>query len=588
MNFLNKNANLLIFFFIILNASFLILKFINIEPMGDQAFQIFWLSNLINRDIFIPEKMNMKFISFLYEITFGNRDLSIDEIKVYLTQNYRDNFIYHLVKVMASPNNFFAYYWHSFYIIVLYVFNLFFGFLFQNLAQLYVCFSIIFSSLSIYLCYLIYNFFLQKISYSKNLNLLNVSIFILVTFSYHKFYYSPLGVHNFAIFMFLLTIYFFLKIIINNSKNLKSYLFLGALCSLSIISHQANFLLLFPAIFISIFILSGNNYLVKFKNICSFSIFPSLILAPLLFLCYLTFIKTRLETGSPSEAFSFEYFFRFKDENFTFYSVFAWFKNIAILTGPIIFTVMFFITSYQNKILRSVYILLLSLFSIHMFFTFITGWFIESYVRNMLYLNYLITIIFAIILFDNIAKKKFFYLTIILISSSFLFNSSIVFSTKNFKKLNNFFYDSYSFNSENNIKNFHESLVKKINLENKTQNYHVFFFSQMSMSYLSIYNSDIFYYSYENFRKPINQVDVIDLNYFPLDKKFENYYLYSIIPIEIDLDDKYYFKLLKKNYSQFESCDISVFPNLNNKIQLLESVYSQKFYKFDCDVKANL
>ena len=378
MNFLNKNANLLIFIFIILNASFLILKFINIEPMGDQAFQIYWLSNLINRDIFTPEKMNMNFISFLYEITFGNIDLSIDEIKVYLTQNYRDNFIYHLVKVMASPNNFFAYYWHSFYIIVLYVFNLFFGFLFQNLAQLYVCFSIIFSSLSIYLCYLIYNFLLQKINYSKNLNLLNVITFILVTFSYHKFYYSPLGVHNFAIFMFLLTIYFFLKIIINNSRNLKSYLFLGALCSLSIISHQANFLLLFPTIFISIFILGGKNYLVKFKNICSFSIFPSLILAPLLFLCYLTFIKTRLETGSPSEAFSFEYFFRFRDENFTFNSIFTWFKNIAILTGPIIFTTMFFINSYQNKILRNVYILLLSLFSIHMFFTLITGWFIES------------------------------------------------------------------------------------------------------------------------------------------------------------------------------------------------------------------
>ena len=108
------------------------------------------------------------------------------------------------------------------------------------------------------------------------------------------------------------------------------------------------------------------------------------------------------------------------------------------------------------------------------------------------------------------------------------------------------------------------------------------------MSYLSIYNSDIFYYSFENFRKPINQLNVIDLNYFPLDKKFENYYLYSIIPIEIDLDEKHYFKFFKKKYSQFENCDISVFPNLNNEIQLLESVYSQKFYKFDCDVKANL
>ena len=588
MNFLNKNANLLIFIFIILNASFLILKFINIEPMGDQAFQIYWLSNLINRDLFTPEKTNINFISFLYEITFNNKELSINEIKIYLTQNYRDNFIYRLVKVMASPNNFFAYYWHSFYIIVLYVFYLFFGFLFQNLAQLYVCFSIIFSSLSIYLCYLIYKFLLQKINYSKNLNLLKVSIFILVIFSYHKFYYSPLGVHNFAIFMFLLTTYFYLKIIIDNSRNLKSYFFLGALCSLSIISHQANFLLLLPTIFISIFILSSKNYLIKFKNICSFSIFPSLILAPLLFLCYLTFIKTDLETGRPFNAFSFEYFFRFSDQNYTFSSISTWFKNIAILIGPIILTSIFFINSYKNKILKNFYIVLLSLFSIHMFFTFITGWFIESYLRNVLYLNYLISIIFAIIIFDNIAKKKFFYLTIILISLSFLFNSSIVFSTKNFKKLNIFFYDSYSFNSENNIKNFHESLVEKINLENKTQNYHVFFFSQMSMSYLSIYNSDIFYYSFENFRKPLNQVNVIDPNHFPLDKKFENYYLYSIIPIEIDLDEKHYFKFFKKKYSQFENCDILVFPNLNNKIQLLESVYSQKFYKFDCDVKANL
>jgi hypothetical protein len=588
MNFLNKYANLLIFIFIILNALFLILRFINIEPMGDQAFQIYWLSNLINRDLFIPEKTNTNFISFLYEITFNNRELSINEIKIYLTQNYKDNFIYHLVKVMASPNNFFAYYWHSFYIIVLYVFNLFFGFLFQNLAQLYVCFSIIFSSLSIYLCYLIYNFLLQSINYSKNINLLNVSIFILVIFSYHKFYYSPLGVHNFAIFMFLLTTYFFLKIIINNSRNLKSYLFLGALCSLSIISHQANFLLLLPTIFISIFILSSKNYLVKFKNICSFSIFPSLILTPLLFLCYLTFIKTDLETGRPSSAFSLEYFLRFSDQNYTFSSISTWFKNITILMGPIILTSIFFINNFQNKILKNFYILLLSLFSIHMFFTFITGWFIESYLRNVLYLNYLISIIFAIIIFDNIAKKKFFYLTIILISSSFIFNSSAIFSTKNFKKLNNFFYDSYSFNSENNIKNFHETLVKKIKLENKTQDYHVFFFSQMSMSYLSIYNSDVFYDSMKNFRKPINQVNVIDPNHFPLDKKFENYYLYSIVPIQIDLDEKYYFNLFRKNYSQFENCDISVFPNLNNKIQLLESVYSQKFYKFECDVKANL
>ena len=170
------------------------------------TFQIYWLSNLLNREVFASDNNSIGFLN-LCSIKFLLKKFVIGGLKIFLTENYPDNFFYHLAKVMASPNNFFAYYWHSFYIIVLYIFNLCFGHWFENLNESYVYFSIIFSSLSIYVCYLIYEMFLQKINFSKNSISIKVIIFILSTLSYHKFYYSPLGVHT--IFMFLLTIYFF-------------------------------------------------------------------------------------------------------------------------------------------------------------------------------------------------------------------------------------------------------------------------------------------------------------------------------------------------------------------------------------------
>ena len=387
INYSKFTIHFSVFVFIIFYSFYLILRFKNIEPMGDQAFQIYWLSNLLNREVFASDNNSIGFFKSLFDQIFIKKNLSIGGLKIFLTENYPDNFFYHLAKVMASPNNFFAYYWHSFYIIVLYIFNLCFGHWFENLNESYVYFSIIFSSLSIYVCYLIYEMFLQKINFSKNSISIKVIIFILSTLSYHKFYYSPLGVHNFAIFMFLLTIYFFLKIIISNSGNYKNYFYLGLLCSISIISHQANFLLLFPTIFICIFFLSNKLYSIKTKNLFSFMIFPSLVLTPLLFLCYLTFIKA----GPGGASFSLHYFLRFGEENYRLESLFLWLKNILILIGPILIISIFFFKKKKNNNFKNFYILIFVLFSIHLFFTITTGWFIESYLRNMLYLNYIIT-----------------------------------------------------------------------------------------------------------------------------------------------------------------------------------------------------
>ena len=102
------------------------------------------------------------------------------------------------------------------------------------------------------------------------------------------------------------------------------------------------------------------------------------------------------------------------------------------------------------------------------------------------------------------------------------------------------------------------------------------------MSYLSIYNKDIFYRNIKNFRKPIDQIGVIDTDLITFNKKFKNYYLYSILPINVRLDDEYHFEQFKKKYKQFNSCNLTIEPNLSNKIQLLNAIYMHKFYKLDC------
>ena len=84
----------------------------------------------------------------------------------------------------------------------------------------------------------------------------------------------------------------------------------------------------------------------------------------------------------------------------------------------------------------------------------------------MLYLNYIITTLFAVIIFNNIFNKTYFKATLVIISLSFIFNFSLILNNNNLKNVNKNFYTSYSYNSENKINEFQTLFLKKIALEN--------------------------------------------------------------------------------------------------------------------------
>jgi hypothetical protein len=226
----------------------------------------------------------------------------------------------------------------------------------------------------------------------------------------------------------------------------------------------------------------------------------------------------------------------------------------------------------------------------------------------MLYLNYLIIILFSIIIFINIKSKSNLYLSISIILLSLFYNLFISIDNNNLKKINNYFYESYDFDSTNKISEYHKVLKEKVNFENNKKNFQVLFTNQMSISYTAVYNQEIFNKSINVYRKPLNEIFVIDIKKFPLEmKKDVNYYLYSLLPKKNDFEElvrpaldqripvfeelklnvdesveKKLFDGFKSQYLSFKDCRITSVANLNQEIRLLTTSYNNRFFKINC------
>ena len=233
------NDHLIFSLFIILFFFQTLVIFKEFEPRFDQVRHMAWIIELHNADHFI----NLN--------------------KIFNLQRDHNGFLFQLFRMSVEPGGYHAYYFQMFSVLVNYLVYFFYN---GDVISLYNFTSVLFSTLSILISYLIgiYLLKIQSIKYSKLLFQID---FILIFFSYYKFYFSPLGHHNISVFFFLLIIYLIFLIIDADIKY--KYFYIGLCFSFGIFFHLVLTLFLFPAIFFYILIENKKNNL---KNLLQFLI----------------------------------------------------------------------------------------------------------------------------------------------------------------------------------------------------------------------------------------------------------------------------------------------------------------------------
>ena len=300
-------SHIFLFAFLISFFTFNYIKFQDLPPRIDQSFHLYWLQQIIKSDL--------NFLNNLNEIfsIFTNKNTTI----------------YEVIRVMAVPTNYFSYYFHFFFIILLTIIYFITHFLFEDLISFFNFFSIFFATLNILLSYKIFRFLISEIKLPQR-NILYNLIFISVFCSYYLFYFSPLGIHNFSSFFFLLTIFFYLK----KLKNMTSYsiFIIGILSAISILFHLSNLLLLVPALTFYTLILDKN---IKFKFKLVFFYLLPLIVVLFPFFLLIIFDNNKEYTSDNNEWNLFLNFFNY-------------FKNWIYLIGPMSILVFYNLSQYEK------------------------------------------------------------------------------------------------------------------------------------------------------------------------------------------------------------------------------------------------
>jgi len=257
---------------------------------------------------------------WLDKIVSSNLDFSTNYNEILSHFSLKNSFIYELFRVMISQHNFFSYYFQALFILLLGILYSLSHFLFQDLVTFYNFYSILFSTLNILLCYKILEIILLSLDINKRI-IFNKIIFILIFSSYYLFFFSPLGVHNFAAFFFLLTIFFFLKKI-NEMNNLIIFL-IGILSTISIFFHMSNLIFLLPIIFC--FTLTLRKKIKEKLLLVFFYLIPiSFAIIPFLVLLILFHLEADYSFLNETKKIGF------------LKNIFFYFKNFLILLGPTI------------------------------------------------------------------------------------------------------------------------------------------------------------------------------------------------------------------------------------------------------------
>jgi hypothetical protein len=174
----NSNSIFIIclFFF-----SFSLFCFYSLEPSIDQIRQISWAKELNDSEYFI----NLKKITNFEDFFLDKKSFFINLFRT----AYFD--IGHLFTLLP--------------IFILYILN------FTKISNIYIfnTLSILFFSLNIYLTYLISRFYLQN--FFKKENFIFQTIFQLSLINFYTFFFSPLGIHNFSLFFYLILFYYLLN-----------------------------------------------------------------------------------------------------------------------------------------------------------------------------------------------------------------------------------------------------------------------------------------------------------------------------------------------------------------------------------------
>lgn len=533
------STHVILFLFLIFFFIFNLAKFYNLPPRIDQSFHIYWLIKILNSDF--------NFIINLNEITskFYNKNSSI----------------YELFRVMGSPNNFFSYYFHSFFILILSLAYYLFSFIFIDEWILFFnLFSILFATLNIFISFKIFQFLIDDLKLKEEKKSTELTfIFILIFSSYYLFNFSPLGIHNFSSFFFLLTIYFFLK----NRKNIKrsNYLFIGFLSAISAISHMSNLIFLIPTI-IFFTLVSNKNIKLKLKLIFYYLIPISIILIPFIFLILFYSDQSYL----PEE----------KKQNL-FLNFLEYFKNWFYLIGPISFIV--FTNGFFKKNIKNKNILFLYYLIFFHFLLFLILPLNETYFRNYLYFTYLYLIIFSFLIFIINDKKKIIIFLII----NFGFNVSLILNDELLYKINNKFYNTY-FSNNDVIHSFGDKIK---NLKISENQILILPYDQNTLSFIYAYKSSNFDESllltdkfYSDKTHPSKQ----NLNLIKsqiLDHESDIAFI-SLVSIDNLSEFNQNFKNFERTVINLYECVIEKDQIFDEKIFFFNGNYKLLIYKYNC------
>ena len=175
--------------------------------------------------------------------------------------------------------------------------------------------------------------------------------FLFVFSSSYIFYFSSLGVHNVALFFFLLTIYFFLKI--EDFESFRKNFYLCIFISLACYSHKINILILLLPIATYLFFYNKKKYQ-GLKNIISMSLNLLIFFLPIIFLILVS--RNTIDDNLMYAAVNLD----FKEIIINFKRWFyAHTKNIGFINLIIfLFSILFFIFKKNKEITNKLLIII--------------------------------------------------------------------------------------------------------------------------------------------------------------------------------------------------------------------------------------
>jgi len=436
------------------------LNFIELEPRFDQIRHISWLSNIINSN---------HFIHFNNYFPFFNND--------------EGGFLFELLRVIGNSGDYHAYLFQINSIIIIYIFSFFIK---NDLIFVYNFTSILFSSLTLFLCYYLSNSILFSLKIRINKSLIAI-ITCLLFFSYYKYYYSSLGNHNISNFFFILTIIIFHKILYENKAKLKNYFFIGCIVTFAGYFQITNAILLIP---------SFGAYLLLDKTLKNWDILKKTILYSLgVFLLLTPFFLIIIFTLLIGKNYSFDFLLG-REFNYNVFpkKIFNWFFHLIDLNGHIVIisiaVLLFNISSFKSRIIN----ILLTVILIHFILNIVLNIIEISYIRSYLYIHHIFIILSTVFFYKYFITIKSLYIKLILIlilTLNSYSNFNLILNIKELFKKESFFYNFY-YNKQGELKRTIKYITES-NLINK--NHDIIFFNQLTIDYFKIYSPSIHYLS---------------------------------------------------------------------------------------------